>query len=243
MALTDRGVERRVRIHIPRSFSAFADVAAVQILSQIMISDQEGLIRYKALRGLGQLARETSLIIPVQPIADELKRNAIEYLRLFSARTAIERDTADRSAVGREARDRVARRQDQQSFDRIARLLQIVHRADDIRAIFSALSSPDRRQRGQAIEFLDALIRGVGRSADDVVALLRLVVDDLPAVERARRSTELVGSFGSAHDTLDQLASDADAILSDLAVHAVQALDRPRVTESASLLQLLERPA
>jgi AAA family ATP:ADP antiporter len=244
-ALVDRAVERRVRIHIPRSFSAFADAAAVEILSQIMVSDQEGLVRYKALRGLGQLARETSLVIQVEPIADELKRNALEYLRLFSARTALERDTPSEPRLAVKLVIELLDDKIQQSFDRIARLLQIVHRADDIRAIFSALSATDRRQRGQAIEFLDALIRGVGRSADDVAALLRLVVDDLPPIERARRATELVGSFGSAHDTLEQLANDADSIVSDLAVHAVQALDRPRPPEAADagLLRLLERPA
>jgi ATP:ADP antiporter, AAA family len=244
-ALVDRAVERRVRIHIPRSFSAFGDAAAVATLSQIMVSDQEGLVRYKALRGLGQLARETSLVIPVEPIADELKRNALEYLRLFSARTALERDTPSDPRLAVKLVIELLDDKIQQSFDRIARLLQIVHRADDIRAIFLALSSTDRRQRGQAIEFLDALIRGVGRSADDVAAILRLVVDDLPAVERAHRATELVGNFGSAHDTLEQLANDADSILSDLAVHAVAALDRPRAPESADagLLQLLERPA
>jgi hypothetical protein len=131
----------------------------------------------------------------------------------------------------------------QQSMDRLARLLQIVHRGDDIRTIFSALGSADRRQRGQAIEFLDALIRGVGRSSDEVASLLRLVVDDLPAQERARRATELVGVFADAHDTLDHLAQDQDAILRDLAVHALLALDRPRQPESLRLLQLLERPA
>ena len=242
-ALGNRAVERRVRIHVPRSLSAFADAQAVSILSQIMVSDQEGLIRYKALRGLGQLARETSLVIPVEPVADELKRNALEYLRLFSARTALERDTPNESRLAVRLVIELLDDKVQQSFDRIARLLQVVHRADDIRAIFLALSSPDRRQRGQAIEFLDALIRGVGRSADDVAALLRLVVDDLPAAERARRATELVGSFGNAHDTLELLSSDSDAILSDLAAHAVQALDRPRVSEGSNLLQLLERPA
>jgi hypothetical protein len=243
--LVDRTVERRVRIHVPRSLSAFGDSAAVVVLSQIMVSDQEGLVRYKALRGLGQLARETSLPIPVEPIADELKRNALEYLRLFSARTALERDTPSEPRLALKLVIELLDDKVQQSFDRIARLLQIVHRADDIRAIFLALSSPDRRQRGQAIEFLDALIRGVGRSVDDVAALLRLVVDDLPAVERARRAAELVGSFGSTRDTLELLANDADAILSDLAAHAVQALARPRPAESAeaSSLRLVERPA
>ena len=119
----------------------------------------------------------------------------------------------------------------------------MMHRGDDIRAIFSTLGSSDRRQRGQAIEFLDALIRGVGRSADDVASLLRLVVDDLPAEERARRASELVGTFASAHDTLEQLARGQDTILRELAAHAISALDRPRQPESLRLLELLERPA
>ena len=241
--LSDNRIERRVRIHVPRSISAFENTEAVVLLLSIMLGEHEGLVRYKALRGLGQLARETSLSIAVKPVTDELKRNAIEHLRLFSARSSLDRDP---SAAPRLAVKLVIELLDdkiQQSFDRIARLLQILHRGDDIRTIFLALSSSDRRQRGQAIEFLDALIRGVGRSADDVATLLRLVVDDLPAVERARRAVELVGEFGSAHDTLEQLARDPDAILRDLAGHAAQALDRPRLPESVSLLQLLERPA
>ncbi len=242
-ALGDTQVERRVRIHVPRSLAAFADAASVRVLLSIMVGDQEGLIRYKALRGLGQLARETPLTIAVEPLLDELKRNALEYLRLFSARTSLERDTPSEPRLAVRLVIELLDDKIQQSLDRMARLLQIVHRADDIRAIFQAVTSTDRRQRGQAIEFLDALIRSIGRSADDVAALLRLAVDDLPAVERARRAAELVGTFGTAHDTLEQLSNDSDSILRDLAIHAVQALDRPRVPESASLLQLVERPA
>jgi ATP:ADP antiporter, AAA family len=242
-ALTNPRVERRVRIHVPRSISAFANPEAVALLISIMLGDQEGLIRYKALRGLGQLARESSLMIPTAPVMDELKRNSIEYLRLFSARNSLERDAALSARLAVKLVTELLDDKIQQSFDRLARLLQIIHRGDDIRTIFSALSSADRRQRGQAIEFLDALIRGVGRSSDDIATLLRLVVDDLPAQERARRATELVGVFANAHDTLEQLAQDQDAILRDLAVHAVLALARPRQAESLRLLELLERPA
>jgi hypothetical protein len=241
--LTDQGVERRVRIHVPRSISAFANPDAVALLISIMLGDQEGLIRYKALRGLGQLARESSLAIPMTPILDELKRNSIEYLRLFSARTSLDRDSALAERLAVKLVTELLDDKIQQSFDRLARLLQIMHRGDDIRTIFSALRSEDRRQRGQAIEFLDALIRGVGRSADDVASLLRLVVDDLPAEERARRAAELVGVFANAHDTLELLAQDQDAILRDLAAHAVVALGRPRQPETLRVWELLERPA
>lgn len=239
----DVNVERRLRIHVPRTISAFANPEAVRLLISIMIGAGDGLIRYKALRGLGQLARESSLVIPVAPITDELKRNSIEYLRLFSARTSIERDGAVSARLAVKLVTELLDDKIQQSFDRIGRLLQIVHRGDDIRTIFSALRSGDRRQRGQAIEFLDALIRGVGRSADDVASLLRLVVDDLPPEERARRATELVGVFTNAHETLELLAKDQDAIVQDLAAHALASLDRPRQQESLRLLELLERPA
>jgi hypothetical protein len=241
--LGDLRVDRRVRIHVPRSIAAFANAEAVTLLLSIMLSDQEGLIRYKALRGLGQLARESSLVIPMSPITDELKRNSLEYLRLFSARASLERDNVLAARLAVKLVSELLDDKIQQSFDRLARLLQIMHRGDDIRTIFAALGSTDRRQRGQAIEFLDALIRGLGRSADDAAGLLRLVVDDLPAEERARRASELVGRFASAHDTLEQLAQDPDAILRDLAAHAVLALDRPRQPESLRLLELLERPA
>jgi ATP:ADP antiporter, AAA family len=241
--LTDPRTERRLRIHIPRSVSAFANAEAVALSISIMIGDRDGLIRYKALRGLGQLARETSLEIPMTPIAEEMKRNSLEYLRLFSARASIERESVIAARLAVKLVIELLDDKILQSFDRLGRLLQIMHRGDDIRAIFAALGSPDRRQRGQAVEFLDALIRGVGRSADDVAGLLRLIVDDLSAEERAKRASELVGVFASAHDTLELLAKDQDAILRDLAVHAVSALDRPRQPESMRLLELLERPA
>ena len=242
-AIADPELDRRLRIHIPRSISAFENAEAVSLSISIMLGAKDGLIRYKALRGLGQLARESTLSIPTAPIADELRRNSIEYLRLFSARTALERDSVIAARLAVKLVIELLDDKIQQSLDRLGRLLQIMHRGDDIRTIFSALRTGDRRQRGQAIEFLDALIRGVGRSADDVAGLLRLVVDDLPADERARRATELVGVFGNAHDTLELLAKDQDSILQDLAAHAVAAVDRPRQQESLRLLELLERPA
>ena len=242
-ALADERVERRVRIHLPRSISAFATPQAVALSISTTLHDRDGLVRYKALRGLGELARQTALVIPIAPIADKLQRNCLEYLRLFAARTSLEQDARFASRLAVTLVSELLDDKIQQCFDRIGRLLQIMHRGDDIRAIFSALGAPDRRQRGQAIEFLDALIRGVGRSADEVASLLRLVVDDLPPEERARRAAERVGVFANAHDTLEQLASDEDAILRDLAAQALLALDRPRMPESLRLLELLERPA
>jgi ATP:ADP antiporter, AAA family len=242
-ALWDESLERRVRIHVPRSISAFLSARALRILLRGVVEHKDGLVRYKALRGLEQIALETSLRIDSGPIFHELTRNALEYLRLFAARLALD---TDRAASGRlEPRlvielldDKIA-----QSRDRLARLLQVLHRGDDIPAIFAALLSSDRRRRGRAVEFLDALIHGFDRSSDEAALLLRLVVDDMPPEQRAERAAALVGAFTDARSTLQTLSADADEVVSSLAARALGSLGPPPPAERAPLGVLQERPA
>jgi AAA family ATP:ADP antiporter len=242
-ALYDQGLERRVLIHVPRSISAFLSKEALQILLNALVEHENGLVRYKALRGLGQIALETSLRIETGPIFHELTRNALEYLRLFSAELALKND---RVASGKLEGQLVIELLDDkiaQSRDRLARLLQVLHRGDDIPAIFSALVSSDRRRRGRAVEFLDALIRGLDRSSDETAALLRLVVDDLPAELRAERARELVGTFPDARSTLEQLSRDSDAVVSSLSSRALASLGSLPPPAPPPLRVLSERPA
>jgi hypothetical protein len=191
---------------------------------------------------LEQIALETSLRIDPEPIFHELTRNALEYLRLFAAKRAL---AADRAASSRLESQLVTELLDDkiaQSRDRIARLLQVLHRGDDIPAIFSALLSRDARRRGRAVEFLDALIRSFDRSSDQAAMLLRLVVDDLPDELRAERAQELVGSFQDARAALSTLARDSDEIVSSLSSRALTSLGS--VPPPAPPLPVLtERPA
>lgn len=241
-ALYDERVERRVQIHVPRSISAFLSPEALRILLRAVVEHKSGLTRYKALRGLEQIALETSLRIDAEPIFHELTRNALEYLRLFAAKRAL---GADRAASSRLESQLVTELLDDkiaQSRDRIARLLQVLHRGDDIPAIFSALLSRDARRRGRAVEFLDALIRSFDRSSDQAAMLLRLVVDDLPDELRAERAQELVGSFQDARAALSALARDSDEIVSSLSSRALASLGS--VPPPAPALPVLrERPA
>jgi len=241
-ALYDEKLERRVRLHVPRSISAFLSEEALAILLKAVVEHENGLVRYKALRGLEQLALETTLRIDSGPLFHEVTRNALEYLRLFSVEVALKNDREASSQLESQLvlellDDKIA-----QSRDRLARLLQVLHRGDDIPAIFAALVSSDRRRRGRAVEFLDALIRGLDRSSDGAVFLLRLVVDDLPDELRAERASELVGAFPDARAALDALSRDADEVVSSLATRAlsrVGSVPRP----APALRVLSERPA
>jgi hypothetical protein len=206
------------------------------------VEHENGLVRYKALRGLEQIALETSLRIDPGPVFHEINRNAREYLRLFSAELALKSDRLASSKLETQLvvellEDKVA-----QSRDRLARLLQVLHRGDDIPAIFAALTSRDRRRRGRAVEFLDALIRGLDRTSDEVAPILRLVVDDLPDELRAERAAELVGSFPDARGALTALAQDSDGIVSSLSTRALGALGS-LPPPAPPLAVLTERPA
>jgi len=241
-ALYDQKLERRVRIHVPRSISAFLSKRALDILLKAVVEHENGLVRYKALRGLEQLALETTLRIDSGPLFHEVTRNALEYLRLFAVEVAVKRD---RQAASQQESQLVLELLDDkiaQSRDRLARLLQVLHRGDDIPAIFAALVSSDRRRRGRAVEFLDALIRGFDRSSDSAAFLLRLVVDDLPDELRAERAGELVGVFPDARAALAAMARDADEVVSMLSARALARLGSvPAPPPPLSVLA--ERPA
>lgn len=245
LALWDESRERRVRIHVPRSISAFLSKEALNVLLRAVVEHKEGLVRYKALRGLEQIALETSLRIDPVPIFHEVTRNALEYLRLFSADVALTNDRAAASRLETQLVIELLADKIAQSRDRLARLLQLLHRGDDIPAIFSALTSGDRRRRGRAVEFLDALIRDFDRTSDEAAMLLRLVVDDLPAEQRAARAAEVIGmSFPSAREALSHLAADSDEIVSSLSARALSSLGPPPPSRpDATLGVLQERPA
>jgi hypothetical protein len=242
-ALDDKSTDRRVRVHVPRSISAFANSRAVTILLANLTDEKDGLVRYKTLRGLEQIARDTLLPIDSRVIVREIKRNTLEYLRLFALRFAISRDPITRGKAELVPIDELLDDKLLQSKERLARLLQIVHRGDDIAAIFAALDSGDRHVRGRAVEFLDALIRGFGRASDDVATTLRLVVDDLGAEQRVARSVVLLGSFVGAHAALVQLLNDSDPVVRELVRRADESLPRPEASPHSEAIGLEEQTA
>ena len=223
-AAGDTTLSRRIRIHLPVTIAGFMNARAVTALVGLLHDANEGLVRYKALRGLERVALGTSLAIPVPPLAAEIVKNGTEYLRLFALLHALDpagaAGTRTEVAVVRELlEDKL-----EQSLGRVARLVQVAHRSDDIKAVFSALRSGDRLRRARAVEFLDALVRSLGRASLDAAGVLRLVIDELPAGERVRRAEGLVEVPRDARDALERLARDPDRLLSELARHARQAL-------------------
>jgi hypothetical protein len=242
-ALHDRRLERRVRVHVPRSVASFRTPRAVELLLEALSVEEDGLVRYKALVALEELALETTLPIDSTVILPELERDSLEYLRLFSAKCALEQEPLARGQLELVLVIELLDDKLEQSRDRLARLVHVVQRGDDMRAIFGALSSRDTKQRGRAVEFLDALIRSFGRDSSEAATLLRLVVDDMPAAERARRASERIGDFGDARTALMRLANDNDPTIRDMIQRALRALGSAPPQAAIGIAALTERPA
>jgi hypothetical protein len=258
--LRDPAMPMRRRVHLPRTIARFGSQRAVDVLTDLVTKDRQGFVRYKALRGLGRLAagqdeghRSTgntaALRFDRARISAEMRRNLVEHLRLISVAAAIEeRGSALPAGAGEADASLVLGLlgdKQRQSLERAFRLLQILHRDEDIRSAHSALVTGDRRLRGQAMEFLDTLTLPRGRpSTEDREAreLFRLVADDLPTADRIERSLRFIPRPPATYeDALVKLLRDRDELLATFAAyHAIDLGSARLLAEVARVC--VERP-
>jgi ATP:ADP antiporter, AAA family len=232
------------RLHLPRTLCRFHNQRAADFLTEQLAVERSGLIRYKALRGLGQLVAQSDVRVDRAAILERTRENLIEHLQILAQWSLLDRSPDTRGAPGGRLvlgllSDKLA-----QSLDRAFRLLQIAYRRDDIRQAYVALTSADPRGRSNALEFLDALTADArGQRARETRDLLKLVVDDLPAREKVERATlhvpDLPGDLGTA---LRALVHDDDASLSALAAFHADELGLTDLVEEAAVTSQ-RRPA
>ena len=259
-ALADPTTPPRRRAHLPRTIARFASQRAVDALTDLVLKDHQGFVRYKALRGLGRLAAgqdaEHRLASSVNALrfdrarlSAEMRRNLIEYLRITSVTAALDqRDGAPPGSVIGEGASLVLGLlgdKQRQSLERAFRLLQILHRDEDIRSAYSALVTGDRRLRGQAMEFLDTLTLPKGRptpEARDARELFRLVADDLTVADRVARAQRFIPRPPATYeDALVKLLADRDELLATFAAyHAIDLGSAPLLKAVARIC--IDRP-
>jgi hypothetical protein len=228
----------RVLLHLPLTLAKFENAAAVRVLLQVLRSEQHsGFVRYKALRGLQDIALSTKLAIDPAPIHAEIVRNASEYLRLVGMVLPLRAEPAARERTTLSLARGLVEDKLAQAKDRLERLVQIAQRTDDVPGVFRALASNDRHERAGAAEYLDALARGWDRRREGRLALwLGLVFGEASDSERVQASMAYVGAPpASSEQALARLLELGDPLLAAFARHARLALpiERP---EPAPLL-------
>jgi ATP:ADP antiporter, AAA family len=229
-ALFDRNVDPRVRLHVPRTISKFVTQRAVDILTKNLVEEPSGAVRYKTLRGLGHLMRAGKLSIDRARIEVELLKNLIEHLRMLAISVPLSREM---SSVSPEARSSASlllgllQDKAEQALERAFRLLQMAHPNEDLRSVYLALQSSDRRVRSHAQEFLDVLATSrAGSTAhdEDKRELMRIIADDLPVADRVSRAERFLTAIPRTYaEALALLVRENDEYVASLAAyHAIE---------------------
>jgi hypothetical protein len=225
-ALYAPSLPERVRLHVPRAIARFRNQRAADLLLAALDSDLPGAVRFKALRGLGGIVRDNPAIkLDRNVLMLRVRLNLKEYLltlaRWQRMQEAVEA-SPERVARGLTLVEALLRDKMQQALERAARLLQIRHPRENIRGLFVALQSSDRRVHANALEFLEALMLQEDNADRE---LMRVASDALTPSERLARAAAFVERVPQSRDeTLAQLLDDSDETLAALSAHAARAL-------------------
>jgi AAA family ATP:ADP antiporter len=225
-ALLDPLRERRLRGHLPNTLARFGTSHAAELLLRCVETERDGLIRYKAIRGLGRIITDPNIRVDRARVERIAYANLVEHFRLLGLRAAFTMSSGPpKGAVGPTTTQflLVGLLDDKlrQSLERTFRLLKIAHPRDDFHRVQIASQSKDSRLRANSGEFLSALLRKSDQG--DLRELLLVLVDDLSMTERVARGSALLGAKSptTGKAALELLMSDADAVLAAIAtLHA-----------------------
>jgi ATP:ADP antiporter, AAA family len=221
--LWDSANPRALRIHIPNTIARFGSRRAAELLVEIIERDDDGLVRYKAIRALGRMVAEPRLKLDRRRVEALTLRNLLEHVRLLILRAPLVANTLRIASPSRDLapteRILLGLLDDKlrQSLERTFRLLKIAYPQENIHGAHTAYLSADRRDRANAAEFLDALLgRGVRAELRE---LLRALGEEAPPSELAELALGHLHAVApsSANEALEILARDKDATVAALA--------------------------
>jgi AAA family ATP:ADP antiporter len=230
--LVDTSRERRLRTHLPNTLARFGTKLAAERLLECIETEPDGLVRYKAIRGLGRLVSEAMVTVDRARVERLAYANLVEYFRLLGLRAPFTVRPPAHPALTESLLTGLLDDKLRQSLERTFRLLKIAHPGDDLHRVQIATVSGDSRIRANAGEFLDALLRR--RDQTSLRELLLVVADELSMTEQVARASALLHTTPPATRAaaLALLVDDADAALRALAsLHAANVSGKPaRVT-------------
>ncbi len=232
VTLRDPATPRRLRTHLPLAIAGFDRQAAADLLFDLVRSEPDGLVRYKALRGLGQVVARTGLGLPQKELRLLTRRELVEHFRLSALAhaalglrmrpLATETERAARTILCQLLTEKA-----KQALERVFRLIKIRFPDEDVHGLHTAILSDDATDRATALEFLDALLAPRRRQAqsEDARPLLRLVGSDLPPAEiiaRAAASAPFV--VPTPANVLTGLRAERDEALAAFAAATARAV-------------------
>jgi len=215
-ALGDPATERRLRVHLPKTLARFASKRAAERLLAEVETEDDGLVRYKAIQALRVLVTEHRIAVDrtrtERLCSGELERHfgRLALRRVFDAGTPPPGQVAAAAVLSRLLDEKA-----QHALERAFQLMQIAHPRQGVHHAWLACRSGDPYARATATELLLTLLRR--RDQQGLRALFRLATDDLPLDERIEQARPLVPLMArSREEAVEALVGARDAMLSAL---------------------------
>jgi AAA family ATP:ADP antiporter len=228
--LRDEDEDPWVRRHIPGTLARIPSPASVQAVVEALESD-DGFLRYKAVLALEKIRRERPDVpIPGARVEKLLLREASHYYRYLGASyNLFDKGGLPRDGLLAQALSEKLTR----AFDRIFRLLGLLHDWKDVRAARIAIERGDVRARSSAIEFLDNTLSGQLRK------WILPIIDEMPLADRVRKGNVLLKNrVRGVEETLERLIYDDDPVVAAAAIDLVR--ERKVWSLAPDLEQVLE---
>jgi HEAT repeat protein len=195
-ALADPATAQEVRAAIPRAIAQFPAEDAARVLTERLANEEDGLVRFRAIRALGRL-RDAHPDLP-------LDTTLLSELATRTLRGAI-RDLAFREALARGVRKKtrayellaqMLRDKEIHALERLFRVLDLLRLGESFERIYRGLQSRNAKARASSRELIENLVRPPLR--DPLLAM----VDDIPDAERLARSGSLYARPALEYDAL-----------------------------------------
>lgn len=223
-AMDDPALPRALRAHIPRSLSRFGSPAAADVLLEQLEREEDGWVRFKIVRGLGQLRQHLQSRKRLAQIYAAARVNLLQALHFLSFRLDLERQRSARLALEKPGGQLLIAALDDKrnhAVDRAVRLVGLRHAADVIHSIRQALAGTDTRLRADSGELL------VHRAPQDIALALTALLtrgDDELALLRAASALSAPLDRASYSARLEQLVHDSSEAVRSIANFHVREL-------------------
>lgn len=184
-ALGDEALPHEVRSHLPRTISLFEPRAAAAVLQRHLVTETDGMVRFKIIRGLNRLAAYPEVNLDRSILRRATEATLEAAFRLVHWRMVLERGAAAeprRATPGHDLLARLLRDKEVHALERIFRLLALQHRGEDFKEIYRGLRNPSARVKASSRELLENLVPPPLRGP------LLALVDDAPDAERLLRA-------------------------------------------------------
>jgi AAA family ATP:ADP antiporter len=162
-SLEDVTLPQELRRHIPRAVAGFPARDAIPVLQRHLLSEHDGMVRFRILRALGRVATRHPEVALDEPMLVDAASRTVEILcRLEHWRSVLDNGAVARPArrtPGHQMLAALLRDKSENAEERLFRLLDLIHRQESFRQIYRGLRSSARRVQASSLELLENVVR------------------------------------------------------------------------------------